>query len=210
MTSGAFSLLPRRRRRPLLQRQRVAARALVPVFGHRNPRRARLRVPALELREIAPRRVLEYRQPVLDRAGLPVMPLEIEVQRAAVRLRPDQGAQHPDDLGALLVDRRRVEVVDLDVFLRADGVRQRAGVLAELARAQCLHVADPVHRRRALVLRELLVAEDGQPLLQAELEPVAAGDPVACPVVEVLVRDDRLDHLVVAVGGRLGAGQHVF
>jgi hypothetical protein len=45
----------------------------------------------------------------------------------------------------------------------------------------------------AHVAGELLVAEDGQPFLQAELEPVAAGDAVAGPVVEIFVRDDRLD-----------------
>ena len=37
--------------------------------------------------------------------------------------------------------------------------------------------------------RELLVAEDGQAFLQRQLEPVAAGDAVAGPVVEVLVAD---------------------
>ena len=61
----------------------------------------------------------------------------------------------------------------------------------------------------ALVGGELLVAEDGQPFLEAELEPVAAGDAVAGPVVEILVGDHRLDALVVGVGGGLGARQHV-
>src|SRR3712207_6858280 len=47
--------------------------------------------------------------------------------------------------------------------------------------------SDPLHGGRALVGREGLVAEDGEALLQAQLEPVAAGDAVAGPVVEVLV-----------------------
>jgi hypothetical protein len=48
---------------------------------------------------------------------------------------------------------------------------------------------------------DLLVAEDGEALLEGELEPVAARDPVAGPVVEVLVRDHRLHSLEVRVGG---------
>ena len=56
---------------------------------------------------------------------------------------------------------------------------------------------------------ELLVAEDGQAFLQRQLEPVAAGDAVAGPVVEILVRDHGLDVLVVDVGGGVRAGQQM-
>ena len=62
---------------------------------------------------------------------------------------------------------------------------------------------------RALVGGELLVAEDREAFLEAELEPVAAGDAVAGPVVEILVRDDGLDRDEVVVGRGLGRGQHV-
>ena len=199
--------LPRRRRRRLLELERVAP--VLPALGHRHPRRPRLLVPALELPEVAARGVLEHLQPVLDRAGLPVVPREIEVERPPPGLRADQSVQHPDDLGALLVDRRRVEVVDLDVFARPNRMRERPRVLAELRAPEPDHVLDALDRRRAHVARELLVAEDRQPLLERELEPVAAGDPVAGPVVEILVRDDRLDRLVVAVGRGLRARQHV-
>jgi hypothetical protein len=72
-------------------------------------------------------------------------------------------------------------------------MRQRPGILAELARAQGQHVVDALDRGRAHVGHELLVAKDRQPLLQAKLEPVAAGDAVAGPVVEILMRDDALD-----------------
>jgi hypothetical protein len=63
--------------------------------------------------------------------------------------------------------------------------------------------------RRAHVGGELLVAEDGQALLEAELEPVAAGDAVAGPVVEILVRDDALDAGEVLHRWRCRAGQDV-
>ena len=55
-----------------------------------------------------------------------------------------------------------------------------------------------------------MVAEDRQPLLQAELEPVAAGDPVARPVVEIFMRDHRLDMRVIGVGRGRGRGEDIF
>jgi hypothetical protein len=55
-----------------------------------------------------------------------------------------------------------------------------------------------------------MVAIDGQPFLQAELEPVAASDSVASPIVEILMRDDRLDIGVVGVGRGVLVGQDVF
>ncbi len=54
-----------------------------------------------------------------------------------------------------------------------------------------------------------MVAENGQPFLQAKLEPVAASDSVACPIVEILMRDDRLDIGEVGVGRGLVVGQHI-
>ena len=85
----------------------------------------------------------------------------------------------------------------------------RTGVLGELMGAEDAHVVDPLHPPRLHVGGEFLVAEDGEPLLEGELEPVAAGDPVAGPVVEVFVADHLLDGLEVVVGGGLRACQHV-
>ena len=88
-------------------------------------------------------------------------------------------------------------------------MRQRAGILGELRRAQHPHVVDPLDRRRADVGREALVAEDGEAFLEAQLEPVAAGDAVARPIVEIFVGDDPGDGVDVGVGGGLGVGQHI-
>ncbi|OIQ65113.1 hypothetical protein GALL_533310 [mine drainage metagenome] len=84
---------------------------------------------------------------------------------------------------------------------------QRPLVLGELTGAERLDVLDPLDRLAAHVSREALVAEDRQAFLQAQLEPVAAGDAVAGPVVEVLVGDDALDALIVQVGGRGRIGE---
>ena len=47
----------------------------------------------------------------------------------------------------------------------------------------------------------MLVAVDGEALLEGELEPVAACDAVSSPVVEVLVRNDALHAFEITVGG---------
>jgi len=65
-------------------------------------------------------------------------------------------------------------------------------------------------RARMRVGAEFLVAEHGEAFLQRQLEPVAAGDAVAGPVVEILVRHHAVDALVVGVGRGVGARQHVF
>ena len=174
-----------------------------------DARRAGLRVPEAELGQVAPRRILEGEQPVVDRGRAAVVPPEIQPHRLQERLAPDEAGEDADQLGALLVDRRGVEVVDLDVAVGPHGMRQRAVVLAELARHEQQRLLDPAHRAAAHVADELLLAKDRQALLQRQLEPVAAGHPVAGPVVEVLVRDDPLDQLVVAVGRGLGADEHV-
>ena len=148
------------------------------------------------------------------------MVAEVKIHAVAETLAPQQGMQHADDLGALLVHRGGVEIVDLLVAVRADRVGHRPRILGELRRAQPAHIADALHRTRRLgtglarrrgehVGRELLIAEDRQPFLEGELKPIAAGHPVAGPVVEILVGDDALDTLVIEIGGCLGLGQHV-
>ena len=62
----------------------------------------------------------------------------------------------------------------------------------------------------AHIARKLLIAEHGQPFLEAKLEPIAAGDAIARPVVEILMRDDRLDPGIIVIGGRVRQGQNIF
>ena len=88
-------------------------------------------------------------------------------------------------------------------------MRQRAGILGELRAAQQRNVLDALQRRRVHVGGKALLAEHGQAFLQRQLEPVAAGDAVAAPVVEILVRDHRLDVAVFVVGAAVRIGQQV-
>ena len=119
--------------------------------ANRDFRRAGLIVPAHELGEIAPRNRLETADEILDRRRRAVVALEIEIHAGAKRLGADQALEHAHDFRALLVDGRRVEIVDLVIDLRAHIVRERPRVLGELRRAQRAHVANPLDRRRAHV-----------------------------------------------------------
>ncbi len=175
----------------------------------RDHRRADLPVPTLELLEVDLVGVGHGSAEVVAGHGLTVVAFEVQVHAAAEAVGTQQRVVHAHDLGALLVDRGGIEVVDLDVALGPDRVRHGSGVFRELARHQVLDVADALDRARLHVGRELLFAEDGQALLERQLEPVAAGHPIAGPVVEVLVRDYRLDGLEVGIGGGVLVGQDV-
>ena len=160
--------------------------------------------------EVGARDIREALHELLDGGRLAVVAGEIEIHALAKRLRAQQRLDHAHDLGALFVDRRRVEIVDLMVEARTHGMGEGPRVFDELVGAQASHAADALDRARARVGRELLIAKYREPFLEAELEPVAAGDAIAGPVVKVFVGDDRLDPLEVAVGGCLRRGEHVF
>ena len=196
-------------RNPLLHPQLESAPLRIVFAVDAQDRGARLGVPAAELTEVGTRRVLHRGHEVVGGDRLTVVAREVEVHPLPEPARTEQGVHHADDFGALEVHRRGVEVVDGLVRARAHGVGVGAGILLELVVADEARVADALDRGRAHRGRELLVPEHGQTLLQAELEPVAAGHPVAGPVVEVLVADDRLDVRVVGIGGALGIGEDV-
>ena len=80
--------------------------------------------------------------------GLAVVALEVQRDAALEALAADQRLHHAHDLGALLVDRGGVEVVDLDVAVGPHRVRHRAGVFGELRGAQHAHVLDALDGAR--------------------------------------------------------------
>ena len=87
-------------------------------------------------------------------------------------------------------------------------MRQGAVIFAKLTAPQVDHVIDPFYRCAAHIGSELAVAKHCEPLFQTQLKPVATGDPVAGPIVKILVRDDRLDAFKIIVGRGFWAGQH--
>ena len=169
-----------------------------------------LMVPALELAQIGSVGIGHRRHEIVAGHRLTIVALEIKIHAAPETVPAKQGLDHPNHLGTLVVDGDGVEVVDLDVGIRSHRMRHRSGVLRELAGAQHPHIFDALDPARAEIGRKLLIAEHGQPFLEAELEPVAAGDPITGPVVEVFVTDDAKDALIVGVGGDFWLGQHIF
>src|SRR3546814_6108626 len=86
---------------------------------------------------------------------------------------------------------------------------ERAVVLRELPGAKGAHILYPLDGGRAFVGRKALIAKDGEAFLQRKLEPVAAGDAVARPVVEIFMRDDGGDGIEIGVGRGVGIGQDI-
>ena len=113
--------------------------------------RAGLAVPERKLVEIGPGGLGEAGEEILHRRGFAVMALQVEIHAGAKLIAAKHGEEHPADLGALLVDGRRVEVVDLAIARRPDRVRERAGVLRKLMLPERDDVGDALHRARANV-----------------------------------------------------------
>ena len=123
-------------------------------------------IPALELREVTPGNLREAGEEILNRGGCSIAALEIEIHAATEGRGTDDLVEHADDFGALVVDGRRVEVVDLVIGLWTNGMGEGAGILGELHEPQLANVSDAFDGARAGIAGVLLVAEDGQAFLQ--------------------------------------------
>ena len=113
--------------------------------------RAGLRVPALELREIFAACVREARDEVFDRDGLAVVAIEIEIHSGAKLLAAQNGLDHANQLGAFFVNSRRIEIVDLDVALRPNRMRQGSLILGKLQRLQLPNIGDALDGSATLI-----------------------------------------------------------
>ena len=136
MTIGFLVGLAGRRRDRLCDIEPVGLGARIVMRRHHDFRRSGLRVPAHELRKVAPADIGEALHELLDRRGFAVMPVEIKVHALAEQFGAEQGLDHAHDLAALVVDRGRVEVVDLVIELGPHRMGERTGILDELMRAQ--------------------------------------------------------------------------
>src|SRR6476660_3685899 len=113
------------------------------------------------------------------------MALEIKIETLAKSVAAEKRLQHAAELSALLIDGCRIEVVDLDIGGRPHGVGEGARVFRELAGLERAHVENALDRPRPQIGGEFLIAEHGQPLFQAELKPVAAGNAVDGPIMKI-------------------------
>ena len=154
------------RRRHLLRQPQRGAATLVR-DARRHARRPGLAVPQAETGEVDTARLFHAGDKILAGRRSAVEAIEIEVAAGAERDGSEDRRHHADQLGALVVDRGGVEVRDFQIALGPHRMRQRPGILRELAGAQAPHVLDPLHRGGALVGREALVAEYGEAFLEA-------------------------------------------
>ena len=187
-----------------------------PLFGalpcgvDRQVRRASLMIPLLKLRQIAPGDAFKALDEILNRHRLPVMALKIQVHAFAEQVRSENGGKHAHDLGAFFIDGRSVKIVDLTVFARPRRVGEGPLILRKLVCLQPAHFGNPLDGARALVGGKFMVAVDRQPFFQAQLKPVAAGDAVTGPVVEIFMRDHGLDARIISVSGGVRIGKNIF
>jgi len=113
------------------------------------------------LREIESRCGRHRRHEIIAGHRLAVVALEVNVHAFAEGIAADQRLDHAHHLGALLVNRGRVEVVDLKVDRGPYGMRHRTGILGELHGAQAAHFANACGFPAVRVGAEFLVAKNG-------------------------------------------------
>ena len=136
-------------------------------------------IPAAKLGEVYVTGCLDCPDEVVGGDCLAVVLCKVVPAAFEKTLGSHQQAQHPDDLSPLDVNRQGVEIVDLNKRVGADGMGHWACVFAELLGADQIGILNPLDAGRVMIGTELLLAEDGKTLLEAELKPVAQGHPVA-------------------------------
>ena len=57
---------------------------------------------------------------------------------------------------------------------------------------------------------ETLIAKDGQPFFQGELKPITAGNPVACPIMEIFMSNNGFHPAQISICGGVCIRQHKF
>ena len=86
-------------------------------------------------------------------------------------------------------------------------MREGAGIFGELARAKRAHVFDPLYGRAALAGGKFLIAKDSKAFFEAKLKPIAAGNAIAGPVVEIFMSDNAFDPFKIHICGGFGVSQ---
>ncbi len=169
-----------------------------------------LGVPAQERREILPAAIAQGTYEIFDAYGLAVVAGKVEVGTLPEGGGAEQGMHHANDFGTLFVHRRRVKVVDFFVGIGANRMCELACILGKLGTAQTAHIANALYPAGIAVGGKLLIAKDRKTFLEAQLKPVAQGNPVARPIMKIFVGNYRFDALVIGISGGFRTGQHIF
>ena len=211
--------LPWSGRSALAHVQLQGALIVIPMAIDLQQRRTGLAVPMAELSEIKARqrgalrpdllsRILHGLHEIVAGGGGAVMTAHIKRHAAHERLLTEQGMEHPDHLRSLFVNRGGVEVIDRLIMIRLNGMRRWTGIFTELRVAQQRNILDPLHSSGMQIRSKTGITEHRKPFFQRELKPVAAGDAVAGPVVEILMANHTLDALELRIGGGGRIGEH--
>ena len=139
---------------------------LTVLVGNGQHRRARLAVPTLELAQITAGNGLHAGHEVITGYRFAIIRLEIMVCRLAEILRPQQVILHANNFRALFINGQGVEVINLLVFLRTNGVSHGPLIFRELVIHQEVHVLHPLNGSGIHVRRKLLIAKDRKPFFQ--------------------------------------------
>ncbi len=121
-----FVRLPRRHRRVLPYLELIGAGHRIIAVRTVELGCAGLVVPTLELGQVDAAGGLHAADEIISRHRLAIETLEVEIGRLAEVLRAEQLGLHPHQLGALLIHRRGVEIVDLDIGIGSHWMRHRA------------------------------------------------------------------------------------
>ena len=126
----------------------------------------------------------------------------------------DQGLHHANHFRAFFINGHSVEVVNFNVAVRPNGMCHGASIFRKLNGSQHSNIFNALHGTCTLdtrhVLAELLVAENCQTLFEGKLEPILAGDSIACPIVKIFMPNNAFNVGVVRVGCCGRVGQHIF
>ncbi len=209
----------------LTQGQRSGLSGRVVLQADLNAWRSRLLIPAAELLQaLAGFDLAIYAvhavHEIVASDCLAVMALEVLTNTSLEVFFTQQGVLHANDFRTFLVNCGGVKVADFLIALGADGVSHWAGIFRELGRAQDADIINAfdgagagglsaVQPLSQHVSRKLLIAENRQTFFQGKLEPVAASDAVAGPVMEVLMANNCFHGVKGRIGSALCIGQHV-
>ena len=140
MTKGSFFSWPGVGLQDCDEIQREGFRRFVVGCRGFDERGARLVVPTRKLGQIPPRSFGETGHEILDRRRRSIVAFEIKIHAFAKGIVADEHLQHADDFGAFFIDRGGVEIVDFQISVRPDIMRERPGVLGKLLGAQSAHI----------------------------------------------------------------------
>ena len=170
---------------------------------------AGLVIPTLELLRLKIKRSFilsgalnDRRHEILRCGGFSVMTFEIKTHPPHKALFTQKGSQHANQLSTLFVDRCCVEIVDGLIRIRLHRMSCGPGILTKLGVTEHRCILNAFQRRRMQISREALVAKYGEALLQRQLKPVAAGDPIARPIVEIFMGHHTLNAFEFSIGRR--------